>query len=112
MHVDVDVRCRQRQLKIQRRPDARWNRRPVRRFGGADNSGVAHGPSVNGEVYAPSTGADLGWTLDEPGDVKRSAHVLDVNQASGDGRAMQSGDALAERGCARHGESRLSIVRQ
>ena len=84
MHVHVDHVRGDDDLEKQRRANAGRNRRAIRRLGRAHETRVAHGALIHRHEHAPSRGADVGRPLDETRDVRRAAHVVDVEQPAGE----------------------------
>ena len=97
MHVDVDHVRGDDDVEKQRRTNAGGNRRSIRRFGGAHDSRVANRAPVHREKDAPRRRADVGRPFDEPGHVRRAAHVVDVEQATRERAAVHRGEAIAQR---------------
>ena len=70
------------------------------------------GAAVDREEGAPARRADVARALDEPADVDRAAHVLDVDHAVGDGGSPERGDAIAQRARGGQRERLRAVVRE
>ena len=112
MHVHIDRIRGEDDVEEQRRTHSRGEsstdtRLPPRARSPASRIGAA----VHGQEGAAARGADIRRSLDEPADVDRAAHVVDLDQPVGDGRSPQRRDTVAQRVRGRQRERLMPVVR-
>ena len=112
MHVHVDRVRGDDDVEKQRRSHAGGNRRPIRCLGGARRvpGRAPRGHSPKGRRGASPCPTSDGRST-KPGDVRRAAHVVDVEQTFGERAAVDRGEPIA-RASALAGSDEHRLVRR